>query len=121
MIYILVVDDERTWPRFWEDIVPDGVEVLHAWDPIDAHGVFGAHRDQIEIIAIDGKMHGPISNNEAFIRYVRESGYTKLILAASANWKYNRTMLEAGCDYEVQHKVPTEAELREMAPHLFTA
>lgn len=121
MTYILVVDDERTWPRFWEGIVPDGVEILHAWDPIKARNVYDAQRDEIEIIAIDGMMHGPISNNVVFIRHVRESGYVKLILAASANWKHNRTMLAAGCDSEIQHKVPSKTELREIAPHLFTA
>ncbi len=120
MTTILVIDDERTWPDFYRDLVKPGVVVLHAWSLEEGKKHFGNYRDTIAMIIIDGRVRAPLDDSIALVRYFRETMYFMgPIVAASGDPTNNAKLVAAGCERSWHSKFPDREEAHKYYPGVF--
>lgn len=120
MATILVIDDERTWPNFYRDIVKPGVSVLHASTLEEGKKHFEKYRDTIALIIIDGRVRAPLDDSIALVRYLAEEAhFTGPIVAASGDPTNNAKLVNAGCERSWYSKFPEREEAREHYPGIF--
>lgn len=117
---VLVIDDERTWPNFYRDIVRPGISVLHAWTLEEGRELFNKHRDTIALIIMDGRVRAPLDESIALVRYfLEEAHFTGPIVAATGDPTNSAKLVHAGCERSWDSKFPDRAEAREHYPGIF--
>ncbi len=117
---VLVIDDERTWPNFYRDIVKPGVSVLHASSLEEGRDLFLKYRDTITMIIIDGRVRAPLEDSIALVRYfLEEAHFTGPIVAASASVGNSAKLVNAGCEQAWSSKIPERTEAHELYPGIF--
>ena len=117
---VLVVDDEKTWPDYYRTcVIDEPVQVFHAWRIDEAEQLLDEHRENIEVIIVDGYLGEPFQETLEFISRIRASGFTGPLIAASSSYKNNLAMRTRGCSHIAECKVIDRTEMRSIAPWLY--
>jgi len=95
---ILVVEDEHTLVSFWKMIVEGRAEIIWADNLVDAEKIFVKDQD-FDFMVMDCCVPGRVPNSFTLVEKIRESGYTKPIIAKSASDKYAEELLEFGASH----------------------
>lgn len=97
---ILMVEDDDEYITRTQRILGDAVEVLGAQTLDAGRALFEEHKDRLALILMDACVPGDDPNAMWLVQQIRESGFTKPIIAISGMADYRQMLIRAGASDE---------------------
>jgi len=101
MKIVLVVEDYIALHKLWRKMLSDKAFVIGAETLAQAEELFKRHKHEIDIMAIDGEVHGSVNNTVAFVKKIASQFPSSKMLAISGDTENNRLLVKAGCEHSV--------------------
>ena len=101
---ILFVEDERLMLMAFERNFDDVAHVLLAENLSLAQQLFHEHRDELDLVIVDGHVDSNCLDTIPFVRMVRREGYAGPLLSAASDLRDQDEMMRRGCSHRVERK-----------------
>ncbi|MDD2935409.1 MAG: response regulator [Candidatus Pacebacteria bacterium] len=98
---ILIIEDFAELLRLWKKLLSNKAFVLTAETLQQAEELFHKHKKEIDLIAVDGEVNGPVNNTVILVKKIAEEFPSSKMLAISAHPDNNKTLINAGCGHSV--------------------
>ncbi|OGD68524.1 hypothetical protein A2996_01140 [Candidatus Campbellbacteria bacterium RIFCSPLOWO2_01_FULL_34_15] len=98
---ILIIEDFAELLRLWKKLLSNEAFVLTAETLQQAEELFQRHKKEIDLIAVDGEVNGPVNNTVILIKKITEEFPSAKILAISGDDNNNKILINAGCGHSV--------------------
>jgi response regulator of citrate/malate metabolism len=98
---ILIIENFTVLLRLWKKLLSGKSFVLTAETLQQAEKLFSKHKNEIDLIAIDGEFHGSVTNTVILVKKIAEEFPSSKMLAISADPDNNEILMNAGCGHSV--------------------
>lgn len=96
---VMFADDDHGLLRLYRHAFRDELVVTTTSTLRETERVFSESRTRLRALVIDASMEGDEPDTPPFIRRVRKTGFTGLIIGVSSEEGSLEALREAGCDY----------------------
>lgn len=93
---VLIIEDDEAFSAEYARRLP-GYTVVRAYTHWEARALYMVNIDNTVGIIMDGALGGTELNTLELIRWIRRTGFTGTMIAASASSDYRDLMVVAGC------------------------
>lgn len=110
---VLIIEDFTVLLRLWKKLLSNEVFVLTAETLQQAEELFQKHKKEIDLIAVDGEVHGPVNNTVTLVKKILDEFPSNKLLAISVDEDNNEILMNAGCGHSV-NKLDTWKKIIEL-------
>ena len=116
---ILLIEDEEAFYISLNFVFKKKTNFLHASTLDEAKKIFNENPD-IDLIMVDGCLNpnGEL-DTPPFVKMARENGFKGKMIAMSSSEKFNKILIEAGCDESCKKHESLDTILSFVDPYLF--